>query len=375
MKAIKLLPFISLMIATASAQTPSAQDVYVGEKVTAFMQQHHIPGMAVEMVVNGKPKDYYFGYQDEAKSSPVIAKTIFEIGSISKIMTSLLIAQEVDWAKMQFNDPITKYVPDLPKNWEKIRLQDLATHTAGLPFMPTESLHAKTDLTNYVNTKLSNAKAGQDWRYSNIGVSLLGAALENSTESDFGDLYRRHILNPLQMVNGASIPAAYEKYYAQGYNAQGKPVPHEQAEAMLSAYGLKASALDMKNFLRAAIGLEGTTARVFYPMRMTQSIYVHVGDDYQGLGWMIHKLEDGQRRLLQGQDYQGKGPLAIRDTYGRALFNNNTLIDKNGMTDGFAAYIAVLPSKQSGIVILANKQVKDKQIAILAREILFHLST
>ena len=68
----------------------------VKQAINAFMEENHIPGVAVELYVNGKAESYYFGYANPETNVPVSKSTIFELGSISKVMTSLLLAQEVD---------------------------------------------------------------------------------------------------------------------------------------------------------------------------------------------------------------------------------------------------------------------------------------
>src|ERR1700722_13528249 len=71
--------------------------LFLQRSITRFMEKNHIPGVAVQLYVNGKLYEHYDGYADREKKDPVIKKTIFELGSISKIMTSVLFAQEVDW--------------------------------------------------------------------------------------------------------------------------------------------------------------------------------------------------------------------------------------------------------------------------------------
>lgn len=365
-----LLIILSSLSLHAQAETLQQQDIFINNKIKHFMQENHIPGVALALYANAKPYEYYFGYANIESKDPVINKTIFEIGSISKVMTTVLFAQEIDWAKMSLTDPITKYIKDLPAPFEKITLQNLATHTSELPFDLPETITNQEELKNYLTT-VKLTPPNHHYIYSNVGIALLNSALETSTDSQFADLYRRHILNPLKMVNGLTIPKVYEKYYAQGYEANGKPAARVAA-FFPGSYGIKASTIDMQHFLSAAIGLPGTPPRVFYPMRMTQSVYAKVPNGYQGLGWTIHKLnENNQRYLINADDYHGSAPAPILHTFDRPLYSGDVLIDKTGMTDGFNAYIAVIPAKLSGIVIMVNKNTSEKKLIQLAREILF----
>jgi beta-lactamase class C len=368
----KLIFLIASIFAINVYADESSHDVYVQKKITAMMAAYQVPGVAVELYTNGQLSEYYFGYANVETKDPIVKKTIFELGSISKVMTSLLFAQELDWNKMSLTDTVSKYLKTLPKQFDQVTLVELATHTAGLPFTYPHRIEDLEGLNQYLNE--IDPEPGQKWAYSNLGMGILGAALAQSTERDFDDLYHRHILNPLQMVNGVNVPAALTKYYAQGYDVRGNTAAQVTPGLLPAATAIKASASDMQKFLSAAIGLPGTPPRVFYPMRMTQSVYAKVGNSYQGLGWQIHKIDNKKdiTALLQRSDNLGVGPLGVQITPERAVFNGNNLIDNTGITAGFSAYIAVLPNKKSGIVILMNKQVPDRVIVQTAREILFN---
>lgn len=377
MKKLIVIFLISVFSVCAYASAEQAADTYTQRKMTALMNEYHIPGAAVLLYNNGELSEYYYGYANKERKEPVIRKTIFELGSISKVMTGILFAQEIDWAKMSLTDPVTKYRKGLSKQFDKITLVDLATHTAGLPFSQPNDIDTQDSLNEYLASYTLKTAPGQQWIYSNLGIGILGEALEQSTEKDFDDLYRRHILNPLQMVNGVNFPKVLIKYYATGYDQHGNSVTYSMSGLLPGATDIKASAGDMQKFLSAAIGLPGTPPRVFYPMRMTQSAYVKVGNSYQGLGWEIHKIENKSdvAALLNVSDTLGRGPLKVQETYERAHFDGNALIDRSGGTSGFRAYIAVLPNKKSGIVILVNKNVPDRVIIKTARGILFGMNS
>ncbi|MBX3709886.1 MAG: serine hydrolase [Gammaproteobacteria bacterium] len=374
-KVLSALVLSAISISTYAQVEADSHTAFIQKTMTVFMEKNAIPGAAVELYIDGQLYEYYYGYANREKKEPVIRKTIFEIGSISKIMTSILFAQEIDWAKMSFSDPITKYIKDLPEYFSKIKLQDLATHTSGLPFSLPKAINTKEDLRQYLSARSPGYGPGEQWMYSNLGTGLLGYALESSTEKDFDDLYRRHILNPLKMVTGVSIPANLTKYYAQGYDKNGEVASRTELGLFPAAMGVKASAADMQRFLSAAIGLPGTPPRIFYPMRMTESVYVKFSGDFQGLAWQIHAIEkNGIARLLNLSDMHGMGPVNIQQIYPRPVYNGDALIDKLGTTQGFSSYIAVIPNKKSGIVILTNKDVPNSAIVKTARDILFKVT-
>lgn len=91
------------------------KDQAIKQHVTTFMQEHHVPGVAVSMFINGVPHDVYLGFADDAKKQPVAAETIFELGSISKVMTSLVLAQQIDVNRLQLDTKVNKYLPETVK--------------------------------------------------------------------------------------------------------------------------------------------------------------------------------------------------------------------------------------------------------------------
>lgn len=370
------LLLIGLSLLSFSVWAQPDTDNIVKPAVTAFMEKNQVPGAAVILYVNSKPYAYYFGYANRDKKTPVNQNTIFELGSITKIMTSLLLAQEVDAAKVQLDDSVTPYLTTLSPAFEDITLLNLATHTAGLPLNTPDAIKTEHDWNKYAETWRPPYSPDEKWIDSNIGMGLLGEAMEVVTHKNLDQLYRTRILLPLKMrPMGLVVPAQWKKAIAQGYDGQGSPVKPSPLGAFPSAYGMRASAQDMQHFLAAAIGLPGTPDRILYPIRMTQTAYVELPDWDQGLAWQIHDLSpDDIKDLLQDKQPDLLKPVKVREMIEKPLFDGNSLIDKTGTTQGFRAYIAVIPNKNTGIVILANKTSSDQSIVTTGRNILFKLN-
>jgi beta-lactamase class C len=280
-------------------------------------------------------------------------------------MTGLLLAQQVDAAKAQLNDSVTDYLP-LPQQYEDITLVNLATHTSGLPMRLASNKTVTTTFPTYA--------IDEEWQYSNIGIGLLGESVVKIAHTPLDQLFQKNLLmKPLKMnSSGITISAKDKKYIAQGYNAEGQPVPLMEKGTFPAAYAMKVSAADMQKFLAAAIGLPGTPERIFYQMRMSQSEYVKLPDRKQGLGWEIHSIKPNRLPILLNEsEKMNLGPMPVQEMYDRAKFNGNTLIDKTGTADGFSTYVALIPDKQSGVAILTNKVVSHGAIVNLGRKILF----
>ncbi len=357
----------------AAESAPMNTAEVVKSTVTAFMQKNAVPGVAVTVYVNGKPESYYFGSANEAKKIPVSKETIFEIGSITKLLTSLLLAQEVDAAKMQYGDSVSKYLPMLPSDYEDITLLNLATHTSGLPFDAPENIQSETALVNYLKSTTPEIPADVKWIYSNFGIGLLGMAIEKETHKSIDQLYKTKIFMPLHMTSsGLVIAKKSQRFLAEGHDANGQVTSPVSMPIFASAAAMKMSALDAERFLSAAIGLPGTPEQILYPIKATESSYILLPTKNQGLGWLVHKLDAAD--LFMQEPKHEPIPIVDEDELERPNYNGDMLIDKTGGTRGFRSYIAVIPNKKTGIVIFANKSLGNSDLAIAGREILFTLN-
>lgn len=373
---LSILLILSFQANAEKEEAESSADL-VTQIMTAFMKENNIPGAAVEIYVDGKPRSYYFGYANQEKQTSVTKNTIFEVGSISKILTSLLLAQSVDAAKVQLTDPITKFMPGLPEDkFKNVSLRSLATYTSGLPFNTPDSIKDQTELQNYFKGAALSYSADDKWIYSNVGIGMLGMALESATHQNYNQLYRTQILTPLKMQPIALVvPKKLEQFYAQGYGNNDEPVKPAELGLFPTAYGIKLSGSDMQNFLSAAIGLPGAPDKIFYPMRLTQTAFVRLSDRSQGLGWQIHSLRpDRISSLLQAAQPISLQPLSIVEVLEKPIYNGYALIDKTGTTNGFRAYIAVIPERKSGIAIMINKNIPNNKLVDSARKILLTLA-
>src|SRR5208283_4407870 len=114
--------------------------------------------------------------------------TVFEIGSITKVFTALLLADMAQRGEVALTDPVSKYLPKgvkMPgRNGHAIMLQDLATHTSGLPRLPSnmkpkDFMNPYADYTpellyQFLSSYELPRDPGSKWEYSNLGAGLLG---------------------------------------------------------------------------------------------------------------------------------------------------------------------------------------------------------
>ncbi len=373
---------LGIITASASEDISDANAAMINQKMTAYMKQHRIPGATVEVYIDGVPHSYYYGYADQGRKTPVTANTIFEVGSITKVFTCLLLAEEINAGNMQLNNPVTEYLSNFSSaannNLKNISLQELATHTAGFQLHVPKTIKTMPPLMDYFSHWQPSAKIGSQYQYSNIGIGLLGYSLEGLTHQSDNQLYIKNILQPLGMEPiGLNVPKQLQINYATGYDDNGQTSPINMP-LFASAGAVKASGDDMLLFLKAAIGLPGTPQVISQAMHVTQIPYVQTKEMLQGLAWEIRVINpQNVNALLSPHPLIEIGPALLAKQLSKTeqVFNGNDLIEKTGSTDGFRAYMGVSPNRKSGVVILTNRRAVNNDIIQVGRSILFNLNT
>jgi serine-type D-Ala-D-Ala carboxypeptidase/endopeptidase len=265
--------------------------------------------------------------------------TIYEIGGISKVFTALLLTDMAHRGEVSLNDPVSKYLPPDPKMplyaGKPMTLLDLATHTSGLPRMPSNV--APVDL-NHPNADMNadqllksvsayelTRAVGSGYEYSNAGFDLLALALATAGHADFETLLKARILGPLHMTNTHIAVSADEKeHQSSGYDMHLSPVPRANIPSVPGADGMRSTANDLLNFLAANIGLVNTPLApamgdMLKTVRPTQYEELKIA-----LGWHVATLDGVE------------------------------MVWENGRTEGYRAFIGFVPKLRVGVVVLSN---------------------
>jgi CubicO group peptidase (beta-lactamase class C family) len=198
--------------------------------------------------------------------------SLFEIGSITKTFTGLLLAQMAVEKKLDLRDPVRELLPpgvaSAPKGFE-ITLLDLATHHSGLPGMPDNpptgglrerftNYHA-SDLYDFIKRHGVAKSTHEKFAYSNLGFTVLGAALATRARASYPELLQREITGPLGMKDTViSVPPELRSRFMQGYGFDARPTPAWDLDAFASAGGIRSSVGDMLTYLEAELHPERT---------------------------------------------------------------------------------------------------------------------
>jgi serine-type D-Ala-D-Ala carboxypeptidase/endopeptidase len=322
----------------------NAQDLEakISQITNDYVDKRKSVALTVGVIQQGHHHIKGFGSISDSEQSLPNAQTIYEIGSVTKVLTGTVLAKLVNEGIVNLADPIRLYLPSetvsqLPAPILSITLQQLATHTSGLPSLPDSFLANLKDLTNpYLNytapamyAALAEVKLlsdpGQIYGYSNFGMGLLGHLCSLKTSQPYADLVKEIICQPLSMAD-TTIQLTPEQQHrlTRGYSADGAITSNWDFDVMAPAGAFRSTAQDLLIFLQANLSeLDPQRALI---LALSQNRYFDVSDALSiGLAWHIWTLRNGQ-----------------------------TVHWHNGGTGGYMSYIGFDRVQQTGIVILSN---------------------
>lgn len=327
--------------------------------VRPVRERYRIPGMAVGIVAGARSYVFNYGLASTRGRTPVSDRTLFELGSISKTFTATLASYAEVKGRLSLADPTRKYLTSLQgSRFGDVTLLELGTHTpGGLPLQVPADIHDNDQLLQYFRRWRPAYEPGTYRTYNNPGIGTLGLIAAKSMSASFENLMERQLLPALGMRNTyLNVPADRMSDYAEGYVDAGTPVRMKPGVLWPEAYGIRTTATDMTRFLQANLGLAALDPRLRRAIAATHTGYFQAGPMTQDLIWEQYPYPVGLRRLLAGNSYAMifKASPVTRLTPPERP-RQDVWVDKTGSTDGFGAYIAFIPAKRLGIVILANR--------------------
>lgn len=287
------------------------------------------------------------GHFDQKDQRAMAGDTVCEIASVTKGFTGLLLADMVQDGEVALSDPVAKYLPanvKIPeRNGRSITLVDLATHTSGLPFMPTDgAASSDADLYKFLAGYKLTRDIGAQWEYSNIGYWLLSQALSARAGLDYQSLLLKRVVGPLKLKNTAFTPSASMKAnLAAGHTASLQPAPLFPSlpgyAIMPAAGGLYSTVDDLLTVAAVAMGYqESPLAPAIAASLKTHRPMPKPGME-QALGWIV--IDNGEDQL----------------------------IFHDGGSFGYASAVIWDPAKRIGIAVLSNHV---ESVADIARHLL-----
>jgi len=263
--------------------------------------------------------------------------TMYEIGSITKVFTSLSLADMSLKRQLNLNDPISKFLPARVKtpvkNEKEISLISLSTHRSGMPRFPfnvdpkdlnqpyrdytTEKLY------QYVSTFEPQYDIDSKWRYSNIAYGLLGNILMIISKKDFETLIVEEICKPLHMNNTVvRLTAAQKSNLAVGHAETGTPVGLTDLGAIGPGGALRSNVNDLLTFTAANLGLTTSTLQSAMELSHVMQAKKDGNDTFTTMGW--------------------------------TLTGDGNLLFKDGGMPGYCTFLGIDKKNKTGVVVLSN---------------------
>jgi CubicO group peptidase (beta-lactamase class C family) len=322
------------------------------DKLEEQRQTLHVPGMALAVVKDDELiLAHGFGVSNVEKGTPVTAETLFPIGSSTKAFTSTTIGMLVDEGKIDWDDPVTDYLPyftmdiDSDDANDQITIRDILCHRTGFPRMgllfasgavPREEI-------------LQAATAAEPWAafrdkfyYNNVMYMAAGTAAASAAGSSWDEMITERIFEPLGMESSSTSldQVQDDNRLSLGYLWEEslndyRYKPMRNLDNIGPAGSINSNVLDMSQWLRFQLGggqYEGTRLITEEQLQETRTPQIQISSDISyGLGWMLREWE--------GQP----------------------VVEHGGNTDGFSAEVAMLPDSNLGFVLLTNASASPLQ--------------
>lgn len=328
----------------------------IDAEVEKCMKTGVYPGIVVGVCKEGRTVIKGYGVVDKEGAQTPDGATVFQIGSISKLLTASLLQRLCDEGVVSMDATLGELLGGsmaLSSSVRNVTLRQLVTHTSGFPRIPepigvriAEAAGAddpmlnpygylnRHDVFDYLASAEGKREAGR-FEYSNYGMGLLAHVLEAVTGQDYESLVREKVLLPLGMHQTAiTLAPEMEIKLAQGYNPSGLPTQLWTFGALGGAGAYSSTAEDLTTFIQASVAEHGMASDLLRKMSRRQN------KGNAGIGWMRASVLD-------------------------RCFGSRRTVWHNGMVGGYASYIAIDRDTRTGVVVLTNQASPTEMLGMM----------
>lgn len=345
MKRIKLTFWIALLaLGFLKAQTPAINllsqisgSISRNQIDTIFSRAQFFPDntqLSIALIENGEVTFYGVIRENDTLKYTNNSQNAFEVGSITKVFTSTLLANLVVSGKISLEDKINSVFPVEFKDGIQISFKELANHTSGLPRLPSNigasgnfdpknpyKYYDEKAFLDYLSNLLAlEYEAGSKSSYSNLGIGLLASALKYYSGLTFEKMAKDWVFNKYGMNNSTLNEEDVADILIKGRNPEGDITPVWSFSALTGAGGILSTAEDLSKFLLAQLNPENKELA----LTREKTFEDNPGMDI-GLSWMIIKRKDGAKWYWH-----------------------------NGGSGGYTSFMAIDLEKKSGVIVLSN---------------------
>jgi D-alanyl-D-alanine-carboxypeptidase/D-alanyl-D-alanine-endopeptidase len=315
------------------------------QTLLAERMQHNGVGVVVGVIDPAGPRVIVYGSSDAANGRALDGDTVFQIGSLTKVFTGLLLADMVRRGEVALDDPAQKYLPagvKMPQRGRPITLLDLSTHRSGLPSMPTNfrleadpnpvEAYTVDELWQFLGSYALPREPGEKYEYSNLGVSLLGRLLARRAGMQYEALLKQRVLKPLGMDSTAiTVNPRMSARLAPGHSPYLQPVDSWEMKSLNASGSLRSTTNDMLKLLGAYVGLQESRLQ-------------------------------GAMLLQRTTRYPANGTTAI--AWGAPMIGNEEIYTHEGGKAGYRSAAVFNPRTRTGVVVLQNARTDDRPTAL-----------
>ncbi|MEN2412427.1 serine hydrolase domain-containing protein [Flavobacterium mesophilum] len=334
---ILLFPFICFSQIKSDNQLKSKLDSLVDQNVQKYFKDPKAVALSIGIVLNGKNYFYNYGETEVENSTLPTKNTIYELGSITKTFTGIMLAQAVIDKKINLNDDIRKYLkgdyPNLEYNGKAITIQDLSNHTSRITrIFPNLWKRAEWDSLNpyksYTKKLLfeglhdfkMDTLPGVKYTYSNMGTGVLGIIIEDVYHDGYFNLASKYILKPLKMSNTTiDLSKVAKSNIAMPHNKKREIIPLWDNAEIYAIGALRSNAVDMVKYISA------NNAEKMPSIALSHKFTFKGTEGDMGLNWFMHTTSEGIK-----------------------------IYEHGGGTGGSRSSLDCFPDLDSGFIILTN---------------------
>ncbi len=333
------LPFACCLLwcCLPAAASPRALNDHLLE---ALRRANGVPGMSAAIVKDGQIVwQGHSGHADVSRNMPVTASTRFRLASVSKFVTTVMLARLVEQQRISLEAPITRYFPEYPAKAFPITSLQLATHISGMPHYdavldaqrdevtaPFESVTAGLDV---FKERALVHRPGHAYLYSSFGFNLLAAVMERAAQQDYRSILAALAQRAAAPSLTAELMEADRKHWSALYEVGGKELARGNITYNWAGGGLLSTALDLARVGALTLDqsyLSPATLALFQtPVRLSSGAPVAADGFTMGIGWRMNT-----------------------DQHGRRYFHHS------GATRGARSHISVYPDQQLVVTLLSN---------------------
>jgi CubicO group peptidase (beta-lactamase class C family) len=323
-------------------------------------------GLAVGVIAHDQRHIFGYGTLSNTRTDLIDGTTLFEIGSVTKVFTSMLLAGATEEGLVQLDDRLCDLLPEFANLPRDMTLRRLATHTSGLPRLPSNLMRSQRKnpqnpyeaytsadllayLAEYKPKQRRKPTSTEVCSYSNLGFGLLGHVLAQRIGTSYEELVVSRICDKLGMSDTRmTLSPEQRERFATAHTRRGKPILHWDITALAGAGALRSTTCDMLKFITASLG--DTQVSLEKVLHACRTVYVDIPPP-RGIHGMVARWR--KRRL---SDFGPPVSRALGWFLSRLEPGEHKVYWHNGATGGHCAFVGFVKQSHTGVVVLSNRE-------------------